>query len=80
MIASINENETWDCLLVMAVVLFVALFVCAGGCVNQYKNRVTVEVPAGATTGPISVTVTDHGDQVPTTTKNVIPTASVPGI
>jgi hypothetical protein len=74
-----NDDETFNCLLFFAMVLAVGLALC-GGCVNQYKTRVSVDVPPGAAAGPITITVEDRGDQVPTTTKNVIPTVTAPGI
>jgi hypothetical protein len=61
------------------------LLMLAAGCVNQYKNRQCVDVPPEIARNLKSLciiqTIYDSGDQVPTTTKNVIPTASgIPGL
>lgn len=63
----------------MKNVLFGAILLATAGCVNQYKNRVSVDLPEGMPAGvTITITVTDSGAQTPSTTKNVIPSLTAP--
>lgn len=68
-----------DLLLAVAALAFVLAMLAGGGCINQYKNRVSVEFPASLPAGAtVNITVTDSGAQTPTTTKNVIPSVTAP--